>query len=248
MAAMLLLGTEVAPTTENLEQMRADNPLITEQQKRFYEIMQETWDGIDMPADTLGLNDLSAETFRQELLDELAQHRNEYEQMPLGVFSGIGVKDESLLHPKDKTKTPYHVPGVVALLGYPKRPEGQRKHTYTEHHLLFGSDEPKTYKLNQVDILTFLRMHKGTGAATDRYVTPGLEQAERETVEQYKKWIKDWEKPKATQVHLTALESLFSPTATKDTITQTSEAESRIKVDEMDLIAWIEVNPASSAQ
>lgn len=239
MALMLLAGSETVDATEYLEQLRADNPLLTQQQENFYRQMQETWDGIDTPPDAFGLNNLSMEIFRQELLEELARHKNEYETMPLGVFSGIRLDPAAL----EKITVPMPAPGLAALLAYPRRPEGVASHQYQEFYLMAGADDPTCHRLTHMDILQLLRAHKGTNSEADRVVSPELEKADPVATARMRRWIEEWHTPKRDQVQQQALNDLFSATASVKEIDKAANASTRIALDQLDLVAWMEINP-----
>ena len=229
--AMELMGGETTRTDQSLEEMMRDNPLISEQERKFYEQMKESWDGIDAGAKSFGFDDLSLEIFRQELLEELAKDRNKYEKMPLGVFSGLQLANGS---------TP--TPGLVALLGYPKRPAEAKNHIYTEHHLLYGSEDPETYKLLQVDILTLLRQNKGN----DRYATQGLDHGKDLTLAQYKKWLSAWETSMQPVLKKGALDNLFETNAGNADIANLANVNERANLKNLDLLAWMEMNPIAN--
>lgn len=238
MALMLVAGAETVDTTEYLAQLKHDNPLLSEQQKRFYEQMMQTWEGIDTPADALGLNNLSMEIFRQELLEELSRHKNEYEQMPLGVFSGIRLDPAAL----EKIAVPMPAPGLVALLGYPRRPEGVSKHEYKDFYLMAGADDKTCHKLTHIDLLQLLRAHKGTNIQADRVVSQALERADIETTKCYQNWISDWATNNRQQVQKQSVENLFLPTAGKKQVEKMADATDSTDINNLDLIAWMEVN------
>lgn len=136
------------------------------------EQLQITWDDVETSDETLGLNDLSLEQFRQELYDFLRKNAEFFKRIPNGVFTGFKLK------PTEKWQT---IPdSLVAVLGYPKRSDDTKDHNYKEIYLIhqpIASDQNRitTLKNNQ-EILTLLRYHQ----LQPRYVPKAIDDGNQE--------------------------------------------------------------------
>ncbi|GIV44219.1 MAG: hypothetical protein KatS3mg035_1342 [Bacteroidia bacterium] len=115
MALMTVVGTELDDKmTPELQKMVEENPLLPKQAQKMLEQLQITWDDVETSDDTLGLNDLSLEQFRQELFEFLKKNEEFFKKIPNGVFTGFRFKPNK--------KYPSLPESIVAVLGYPKRP------------------------------------------------------------------------------------------------------------------------------
>ena len=230
LASMLLMHTEVGEVSEKLQQLMSENPLISVQEKKLYELMQESWDGIDAGPGTFGLNDLSLETFRQELLDELNQERKKYEGMPDGVFSGVKNRNDLFVSGLPD--------GLIALLGYPRRPDMSEEWKYQEHFLAYADPEGKQQILTRHEVLQVLRSHKGEPTS----LSAGLKGLNKNRLNQLQEWLGIWMDKKANRAPIDFLSSLKNP----DFVFQKSEEdkllEEKYKLENFDLIAWMEFN------
>jgi superfamily II DNA or RNA helicase len=230
LASMLLVGGEVIEVSEKLAQLRSDNPLLPEQEKKMYSMMQETWDGIDAGPGTFGLNDLSLDAFRQELLEELNQERKKYEGMPNGVFSGVHLRQDLFVNGLP--------PGMIALLGYPRRLEMAEDWKYEEHYLAYADPAGKQHLLTRQESLQILRDHK----METTYLSEGLKKLNKKRLDELQGWMEGWMDRKSGRAGNDAVQGLFN---VKPTIPKTAEDEAlekKFKLENFDLIAWMELN------
>jgi superfamily II DNA or RNA helicase len=131
MAAMTIAGSEIPKDfTENIGEINRSNELEKKQIEKNLRIMQNNLEEIE--PENFGLNNLSLETFRQDLTKESAE---KYKNLPNGIFSGF----------KSGQK------GLIALLGHRKD---------KEQKLIFVDEYGKEILLNQNEILQFLRNNK----------------------------------------------------------------------------------------
>ena len=86
---------------------------------------------MEVSDETLGLNDLSLEQFRQELFEFFKKNEEFFKKIPNGVFTGFKFRPNS--------KWQAMPVSIVAVLGYPKRPDEATDHVYDEIHLLHQS-------------------------------------------------------------------------------------------------------------
>jgi hypothetical protein len=56
------------------------------------EQLQITWEDVEVSDETLGLNDLSLEQFRQELFEFFKKNEEFFKKIPNGVFTGFKVQ------------------------------------------------------------------------------------------------------------------------------------------------------------
>lgn len=89
MALMSVVGTEMQEITEDFKKIIEDNPLLPKQAEKMLSQLQITWDDIEDGDETVGLNDLSLEQFRQELFEFFKQDEEFFKRMPNGVFTGF---------------------------------------------------------------------------------------------------------------------------------------------------------------
>ncbi|MBK7110266.1 MAG: hypothetical protein IPH61_14385 [Bacteroidetes bacterium] len=76
MALMSVVGTELQDITPEFQKMVEENPLLPKQAQKMLDQLQITWDDIETNDETLGLNDLSMEQFRQELFEFFKQNED----------------------------------------------------------------------------------------------------------------------------------------------------------------------------
>ncbi|MFN3639031.1 MAG: helicase-related protein, partial [Chloroherpetonaceae bacterium] len=185
MALMTVVGTELDDKmTPELQLMVEDNPLLPKQTQKMLEQLQLTWDDVETSDETLGLNDLSLEQFRQELYDFFRKNAEFFKRMPNGVFTGFKLK------PTEKWQT---MPdSLVAVLGYPRRSDDAKDHKYEEIYLIHqpiaaGQNHDAVLKNNQ-EILTMLRYHK----QQPRYVPKVIDDGNQEEIKKLANVIQSW--------------------------------------------------------
>jgi len=131
MAAMTIAGSEIPKDfTENIGGMTGSNELEKKQIDKNLKIMENSLEEIE--PENFGLNNLSLETFRQDLTKESVE---KYKNLPNGIFSGF----------KSEQK------GLIALLRHKKD---------KEQKLIFVNGQGKEIFLNQNEILQFLQSNK----------------------------------------------------------------------------------------
>ena len=175
MALMSVVGTEMQEITEDFKKIIEDNPLLPKQAEKMLSQLQITWDDIEDGDETVGLNDLSLEQFRQELFEFFKQDEEFFKRMPNGVFTGFQFRTSK------KWET---MPDcIVAVLGYPRKPDESLNHIYQEIHLLHQpfTDDKKTETMilkNNQEILSLLRNHK----MEHRIVPPNIDKGDKQVL------------------------------------------------------------------
>ena len=229
MSIMNLVGSETQDLNEGYRKMVEDNPLQNKNADRLLEeLKNNSISDIESPQ-TLSLKDFSFETYRQELADYFEEHKDFYRRMPNGIFSGF--KNQS----PDYQNMPEN---LIALVGYPKKPEGKKEHTYTELYLVCQPVDanPSWVELNKAEILDFLRKNK----KTDRFVPEWIIENGSERVERLSNVLKQWMRmkaPKQAQVNIkTKLRSRIISSSSSNSKEQL--VEEKFRLQNFDLIVW----------
>lgn len=234
MALMSVVGTEVNENlTPELQKMIQDNPLLPKQAQKMLDQLQITWDDIETNDETLGLNDLSLEQFRQELFEFFKKNEEFFKKIPNGVFTGFKFK------PNKKWK---ELPdSIVAVIGYPKRPDEVTNHVYEEIHLLHQSIDDKGKGLllnNNQEILTLLRHHK----LEHRYVPTQIENADKETIQKLANAVSNWLTSQTMPLAVNQIQNMFTGELTPTNISpEQKKLEDKFKPENFDLINWFVV-------
>lgn len=243
MTAMKLAGSEVdSRFTERLREKAQDEDFERRMTERMLRQMEVTWDDIEISDQSFGFDDLSLETFRQDLARELSQYRDRYAALPAGIFSGFRdtpSRDDS--------------PGLIALLGYPARPSRTREFTYDQFDLIYVDPGGKEIVLNQKEVLQFLGRNKDVL----RYVPEGIDRGETEALSGLSAALKRWLQSQAVGEEVTdegaskmmgrsAVDILRKlKTGDAGAVRQTRgnrKVEEKYDPDNCDLLAWVVVS------
>lgn len=231
MALMSVVGTELDDNlTPDLQRMVEENPLLPKQAQKMLEQLQITWDDVEISDETLGLNDLSLEQFRQELFEFFKKNEEFFKRMPNGVYTGFKFR------PNNKWSS---IPeSLIAVLGFPKRPDEAIDHVYEEIYLLhqtYEAGESNTILLNNnQEILALLRYHK----LENRYVPPAIEKGDKTAIEGLSRAIDGWLKAQATPVAVNQIQDLFTGHASQKISPEQKKLEDKFKAENFDLINW----------
>ena len=233
MALMSIVGTEL---DENLspefQKMVEENPLLPKQAQKMLDQLQITWDDLEGGDETLGLNDLSLEQFRQELFEFFKKNEEFFKKIPNGVYTGFKFKPN-----KKWNEMP---DSIVAVLGYPKRPDEVTDHIYDEIHLLHqpfadGSKAAALVFKNNQEILSLLRNHK----LEHRYVPQNIEKGDKNVLEKLSQSIGNWVKAQAAPVAVNQIQALFTGDITPQKISpEQKKLEEKFRSENFDLINW----------
>lgn len=233
MALMSVVGTELEDKlTPEFEKLVFENPLLPKQAEKMLSQLQITWDDIETNEESLGLNDLSLEQFRQELFEFFKSDEEFFKQMPNGVFTGFKFKIN-----KKWDSIP---DSIVAVLGYPSKPDETPDHIYDEIHLLHqpivdGGKATSLVLKNNQEILSLLRYHK----MEQRYVPQNIENADEAVLEKLSVSIGNWVKNQTTTVAVNQIQSLFTGDTTPQKISpEQKKLEDKFRSENFDLINW----------
>lgn len=233
MALMILGGAEIVETSPEVEQTVRDNPLIDQQTEKMLRQLQTSWEDVEDDENTFGLDDLSLEQFRQELLSVLLQNREKYEGMPNGIFSGFKVRTDLFDDPKE---------GMIGLLGFPKRNPNNPNHKYSEQYLFYAAPDEPMVLINRQEILSFLRQHK----KNERVVPPEVEQGDEETLKYYSDLVDRFLKAHTVKDTEDSLQDIFKgklfdkPKEERKSEQRKEQfAEDHFNPENFDLICWL---------
>lgn len=230
MTIMNLVGSETQEINDRYRQMVEDNPLQDKNADRLLEELQNnSISDIESPR-TLSLKDFSFETYRQDLIDFYERQRDFYRKMPNGVFSGFV---------NEAGQFPDMPESLVALVGYPKKPVGNKPHHYSELYIMcqpVDAQEAATYQeVNKADVLEFLRRNK----KADRYVPGWIMEKDDERINRLSDVLKTWMTQKAGTEGRAILNDLFGSTKTvKQQPRLTVNVDEKFRTDNFDLIVW----------
>ncbi len=179
MAAMKLAGSEVhLDFSETFREMAEDENLEQKQKARMLEQMQSSWDEIETEK-SLGFDDFSLETFRQELLEELRKNEQFYKSLPNGIYTGF--KSIKEICPQE---------GIIALLGYPCKPAKSIDFEYKGYELIYIDHSGKSVFINQKEVLDVLAKHKEESRFVPNDIDEGNETAIQELSTALSTWLK----------------------------------------------------------
>lgn len=243
MATMTLAGSEVhLEFTDTFREMAEDENLEQKQNARMMEQMQSSWEEID-EEQTLGFDDFSLETFRQDLSEELKAKRHFYESMPKGVYTGFIPQTDVCSQD-----------GIIALMGYPTRPPKSHSHQYRGYELIYINYEGKPVLLNQKEVLQALSKHKDENRNVSKSIDNGEPEAIKRLSDAIGAWLKSQtveeevledgtvkQKMGNAQMDLLNKLKMGSKNAINDLKTEGSIA-SKFTKENFDLITWFVIN------
>ena len=189
MAAMKLAGAEVHLNfSDTFQEIADDANLEKKQNEKMLKQMETSWEDIDTEK-SLGFDDLSLETFRQELFQELNDKEKFYRNMPNGIYTGFNALKE--VCPQE---------GMIALLGYPSRPTKTKDFRYKNYQLIYINHTGKEVLLNQKDVLDALAVHKD--APRDNASLKKIDQGDEQAIQKLSKALADWLKKQSVNEEL----------------------------------------------
>ncbi|KAB1062109.1 helicase-related protein [Salibacter halophilus] len=186
MAAMKLAGSEVQlDFSETFKEMAEDENLESRLKERMMKQMQTSWEDIEVSDQGLGFDDLSLERYRQDLMEEFNKDKAKYQHMPKGVYSGF--KADAAICPED---------GIIALLGYPNRPQKAKTHEYKVFDLIYINNNGQLVLLNQKEVLDAITYHKDR----ERYVPDAIDKGNENEIQRLVKSLKAYLDSQAAEV------------------------------------------------
>ena len=227
MALMTVIGSEIEENiTPEMKKIIKDNPLATRQTERMLSQLQVTWEDIETGEETIGLNDLSLEEFRQELLEYFREQQKVFEEMPNGIYTGFKASPDK--------QYPQLPQGVIALLGYPKKSDNK---PYQELFLLYSGAHGYSLYNNNKDILGILRKHKDQ----PRFVPYDVDMGNEADLNLLSSYIKAWIAGQVPQKAAEKIQALFSEGISVKKSPEDMKIEEKFKPENFDLITWFVV-------
>lgn len=229
MSIMNLVGSETQELNEQYLKMVKDNPLQDKNADRLLEeLTNNSISDIESPQ-TLSLKDFSFETYRQDLVEFYEKQRDFYRKMPNGVFSGFVNQSPDF---------PDMPEGLVAVVGYPKKPEGKKEHSYAELYIMCQpiDAEPDFEEINKADVLEFLRKNK----AAARYVPSWITDNDVERVTRLSDVLKQWMRTKAPQQAVQNIKNKLKRRNISTPVPDKKQQllEEKFQLQNFDLIVW----------
>lgn len=239
MAAMKLAGAEVdAQFSDSFKEMIHDESLDQRMNHRMMEQMQVTFDDLD-GQDTFGFDDLSLESYRQDLLEEFNKDKAKYLKMPKGIYTGFNAN-----------KSICNENGLIALLGFPSKPPKTINHQYKVFDLIYIDKKGKQVLLNQKEVLDALTHHKDK----DRFVPESIDKGDEIAIQELVSALKGWldiqaideqimEDGTVKKVMGAEAKDLLSKLRKGDKnalfrVKQNIKVEGKFQLDNFDLIIW----------
>lgn len=180
MIAMKLAGAEVDKHfTDTLTERIEDERFEQSQTERMMRQMEISWDDIEVSDQGLGFEDLSLESFRQDLAAELQAREAVYRAMPNGLYTGF--RRDPVICPQD---------GLIALLGYPSKPPGVRNAAYTAYELIYIDAQGNGVIVNQKGVLEALAHHKDCARCVPAAIDQGDSDALRLLQDALAAWLR----------------------------------------------------------
>ena len=223
MAVMQLIGSEVVENfTEEFQEM-AENPIEERQNETLLKQMKDRIEDLD-GEESIGFDDFSMDIFKQQLTEILNEKRNELNNLPNGIFSGVALEN-----------TEQH--GLVALLGiHPKKND-----KYSNYELVHLNSDGEIIADNQRVVLEFLAQHKDAV----REVPMEVDKGEKESLQSYQNILLNWlnkqngDQQSAGSHQVNMLDNLMQ--GKKQTLEAVKEGKTE-KNKKADLITWLIVN------
>lgn len=232
MLIMNLVGSETQEITDDYKKMVEDNPLQDKNANRLLEeLTNNSISDIESPQ-ALSLKDFSFETYRQDLVAFYEKQQDFYRKMPNGVFSGF--QNQSPDYPD--------IPdSLVALVGYPKKPEGKKEHHYTELYIMLQPEnaDPEWKEVNKAEVLEFLRKNKNAERNVPQWITGN----DTDRISRLSDVLKQWMQTKAPAVAVQKSKDRLKRKHAKPDVAIEANAkaqllEEKFKLENFDLIVW----------
>lgn len=239
MALMSVVGTELDDDlTPEFKKIVEENPLLPQQAEKMLKQLQVTWEDVETGDDTLGLDDLSLEQFRQELFDFFKKNEEFFKKIPNGVFTGFKFKPSKKLSEMSDS--------IVAVMGYPRRPDDQTgDHTYSEIILfqqpsafIEKAANPKVLN-NSREILSMIRNHKNL----PRYVPSAVDRGDEAVIKALSDSIQKWTVDQVPVIAGSQIQDLFSGQLEPEKLTgKDKKLEDKYRLENFDLINWFVIS------
>ena len=229
MAIMNLTGAETQEVNDRYAQIVADNTIQDKNAQRLLKELTENSISDIESNQTLSMKDFTLEVYRQDLLEYFEKHKETFQKMPRGIYSGF--REDSELHS-------FLPESIVAVLGYPHREEGgikRYKNIYLVCLPVNSSNTVELKELNGAEILELLRKNK----MKERFVPEWIESEASERVSRLSEILKSWTRSQFKEEGQNLLDDLFT---TQKTVAEkpslSAKLSQKFKMENFDLIVW----------
>ncbi len=177
MTAMKLAGSEVNEEfSDSFQEMADDENFDQRLNDKMLQQMNVSFEDLDSEK-SFGFDDLSLESYRQDLLEEFKKDQEKYQKMPKGIYSGfIG------------NPTRCENEGIIALLGYPHKSVNAVHHEYKVFDLVFIDNQGEMLVNNQKEVLEVITHHKDD----ERFVPKSIDEGEEKAIKKLSQALKSY--------------------------------------------------------
>jgi ERCC4-related helicase len=240
MAIMKISGSEVIDDfTDDFNELSEASNLEDQQNANMLRQMESTLENLD-GEDSLGFDDFSFDNYRQLLQNMLNQKKNEFENMPNGVFSGIKIENN-----------PEMKPGIISLLGYPAQKKYNPENNYLSYELIYIDMEGNQVSNNQKIILEQLNQNYQLPRFVDSKIESGDENSIGQLSNALKIWIENQALSEITLEDGTVKQVMSksgldlintfmnNPKSAKEKLIKEGNVSQKYNFDNFDLITWL---------
>lgn len=215
-AMMLVTDTETEGIKKNAdESIRNEDKLLKQLNINFDDIEEENF----------SLDDLSLEDFRQDLIEYLKANQKKFYKKPKGIFSSFDLSKATI-------QTEVQKGSLVAVLGYPRMPEGGK---YKEKILVCVNVKGDMVALNNHQILDCLR--KNIESERSPFIDNALKKNDSQLFEDFKKAIDKWLSYKNTKTNEESIDNLRTSN-TLEGISTEEQIINKFKSENFDVLTW----------
>ena len=229
MTIMSVVGVEGVEMSDEYKRMVEENPIQDKNADRLLEeLTNNSISDIESPQ-TLTMQDFSFESYRQDLVDYYSRQQDFYRRMPNGIFSGFINQSSDFADMPDS---------LIALMGYPKKPEGAIEHNYSELYIMCQPIDAQPYwqEINKADVLEFLRKNKSANRLVPDWIIDNPDQR----IAKLSDVLKLWMEQKAQSQAVVSIKNKLGRKKISSPATPKNQQllEEKFKVENFDLIIW----------
>lgn len=171
MVSMVFAGSEADSKMVDSEHEQ-DLELENQQVAKMLKQMKSSLSDIQKDDDSLGLQSLSAENYKNDLYYEVEKRFDEIDNMPDGIYSGVDTEK-----PEEK--------GLIALL---RRTYKRKKQKLEELHLVYLNNNSQYILKDKIEIINFLSKNR------DKDISNHIKHLEKNSINSYSTTLRNWVK------------------------------------------------------
>lgn len=229
MSAMVLVGSEIIESNDDFSDIIKDNPLIDSQSKKLLDQIRNNSisDIEERDSQSVGLQDFSLETYRQDIIEYLQRNKTFFENMPLGAYSGFEIEPNLFENIPES---------LFAVVGYPHRDPSKKDSKYEKLYLMCQPvdlhERIKMAELNKSQILSFLRSNKNKPT----HIPDWLKKPSQSDIDKLTTIMRQWMQGQVPATQDDFLDDLSLGVV--DTKSDNTLIEDRFKLENFDLLVW----------